>query len=285
MSGAPARPPGPDLAGGGHGLVGVADAGAFLARLVRLDPAALVRLRPAGPPAPPEAVPPTPPGVPAAPPSGPVAGAASAGRTVLWARLPWGVLAARTVAGAGRGDVTVAARELLAALAAGEDALPARRDAQWRWPLPPSTSRPVEVLPAGELWRIAEAAAGTLRDAAAHGVGGRAVGQRVLRDALLDHVAVVVTPDDPPGPPVEVAQRLVQGLVRMGFLGRPDPGVDTPVAPVAGAPLPLAVGATRGDVQVRVAGQWVSLVGPYGAVWSQKVADLAVTPLGAHPKV
>jgi hypothetical protein len=32
----------------GHGLSGVADAGAFLARLTRLDPAALVRLRPAG---------------------------------------------------------------------------------------------------------------------------------------------------------------------------------------------------------------------------------------------
>ncbi|WP_405099902.1 hypothetical protein [Micromonospora sp. NBC_01412] len=292
MSGALARPQGPDRADGGHGLVGVADAGAFLARLVRLDPAALVRLRPAGPAAPPQAVPPPPSGLPAASPSalppaspsGPVAGAASVGRTVLWARLPWGVLAARTVAGAGCGDVTVAARELLAALAGGEDALPARRDAQWRWPLPPSTSRPVEVLPAGELWRIAEAAAGTLREAAAHGVGGRAVGQRVLRDALLDHVAVVVTPDDPPGPPVEIAQRLVQGLVRMGFLGRPGPGVDTPVPPV-GTPLPFTGGTASGDVQVRVAGQWVSLVGPYGAVWSQKVADLAVTPLGAHPKV
>ncbi|MGC4815839.1 hypothetical protein ACLQ29_35565, partial [Micromonospora sp. DT228] len=87
-------------------------------------------------------------------------------------------------------------------LGAGEAALPARRDAQWRWPLPPPTSRAVETLPAGELWRTAEAAAGTLREAAAHGVAGRAVGQRALRDALLDHVAVVVTPDDPPGPPV-----------------------------------------------------------------------------------
>ncbi|WP_405105247.1 hypothetical protein OG559_17915 [Micromonospora sp. NBC_01405] len=285
MSGVPARRHGSDLAGGGHGLVGVADAGAFLARLVRLDPAALVRLRPAGPADPPEAVPSTPPGVPAAPPSvlpsAPADGTAPVGRTVLWARLPWGVLAVRTVAGAGCGDATVAARELLAALAAGEEALPPRRDAQWRWPLPPSTSRPVEVLPAGELWRIAEAAAETLREAAAHGLNGRAVGQRVLRDALLDHVAVVVTPDGPPGPPVEIAQRLVQGLLRMGFLGRPGDGAGTPV----GTPLPFAGGTARGDVQVRVAGRWVSLVGPYGAVWSQKVADLVVTPLGAQPKV
>ncbi|MER7269397.1 hypothetical protein ABT344_13980 [Micromonospora carbonacea] len=245
-------------------MTGVADAGAFLARLVRLDPAAPVRLRPAAP-------------VrlrPAAPAGGPDA---AGGRTALWARLPWGVLAVRTVAGPGCGDVTVAAGELLDTLSSGVGGLPVRRDAQWRWPLPPPASRSVELLPAGELWRIAEAAAGTLREAAAHGVAGRAVGQRVLRDALLDHVAVVVTPDDPPGAPVEIAQRLVQGLVRMGFLGRPGDGDTAAAGPGAGA--------GGGDVQVRTAGRWVGLVGPYGAVWSQKVVDLAVMPLGTHPKV
>ncbi|GAA2711670.1 hypothetical protein ACFY2R_25050 [Micromonospora olivasterospora] len=246
MSGAPAQSRRPAVGEGGHGLDGVADAGAFLARLVRLDPAALVRLRPAARPGAP-------------------------GRTAIWGRLPWGVLAVRTVAGSGCGDVTVAAAELLARLGGGADALPARRDAEWRWPLPPAASRAVEALPAGQLWRIAEAAAGTLREAAAHGVAGRAVGQRALRDALLDHVAVVVTPDDPPGPPVEVAQRLVQGLVRMGFLGRPG---DDP-----GAAAARQSGGVGGDVQVRVAGRWVGLVGPYGAVWSQKVADLAVMAL------
>ncbi|MBM0235294.1 hypothetical protein JNW91_27955, partial [Micromonospora sp. STR1_7] len=97
---------------------------------------------------------------------------------------------------------------------------------------------------------------------------GRAVGQRALRDALLDHVAVVVTPDGPPTPPVEVPQRLVQGLVRMGFLG----AADSPVADVA-----------EPAVQVRVAGRWVGLVGPYGAAWLQKATDLAVTPLATRP--
>ncbi|RLP91739.1 hypothetical protein EAD98_23040, partial [Micromonospora sp. CV4] len=110
----------------GHGLTGVADAGAFLARLVRLDPVAPVRLRPAG----------------------------AAGRVALWARLPWQVLVVRTVdGGPGDGastDVTVAAPELLAELERGGSALPARRDAQWRWPLPPARSRPVEALPAAE---------------------------------------------------------------------------------------------------------------------------------------
>jgi len=216
----------------GHGLTGTADAGAFLARLVRFDPATLVRLRP-------------------------VPGAC---RTALWARLPWGVLVVRTVPGAAPGDVTVAAGELLAELSAGGAALPVRRDDGWRWQLPPAASRAVEALPGAELRRIAEAAAGTLREAATHGVAGRAVGQRVLRDALLDHVAVVVTPDEAPRTPVEVSQRLVQALVRMGFLG-------------AGAD----------DVQVRTAGRWVGLVGPFGAAWSRTVADLALRPTVGHP--
>lgn len=65
-----------------HGLAGVPDAGAFLARLVRLDPAAPVRLKTSG------------------------------GRVALWARLPWDVLVTREVAGHGPDDVTVSAREL-----------------------------------------------------------------------------------------------------------------------------------------------------------------------------
>lgn len=221
---------------GGHGLAGVADAGAFLTRLVRLDPAAVVRLRPVG----------------------------TSGRTTLWARLPWGVLVVRTVAGPGPGDATVSAAELLTELGRDGRALPPRRDAQWRWPLPPPTTRPVESIPAGELRRIADAAAGTLRTAVEQGIAGRVVGQRVLRDALLDHVAVLVTPEFPPGEPVEVSQRLVQGVVRMGFLGAvPDAAPDS--------------------VQVRIAGRWTGLVARYGVAWSQQVADLVVRPIGSHP--
>ncbi|RIV31352.1 serine/threonine-protein kinase [Micromonospora radicis] len=229
--------PEPGVIRAGHGIEGVADAGAFLARLVRLEPAALVRLRPGGAPA----------------------------RTALWARLPWGVLAVRTVAGPGAGDATVAAGQLLAELAAGRAVLPSRRDAQWRWPLPPGASRRVETLPGGELRRLAEAAAGTLREAATHGVAGRAVGQRALRDALLDHVAVLVTADGELDRPVQVSQAAVQGLIRMGFLG----------------PAERAAGAD--EVQVRTAGRWVGLVGPYGAVWSQKATDLVVRPARHHP--
>jgi len=215
-----------------HGLTGVPDAGAFLARLTRLDPGAPVRLR------------------------------GAAGRTALWAHLPWDVLVTREVAGRGPDDATVSAAELLAVLAEGGDRLPSVRDAQWRWPLPPAASETVETVSAAELTRLAAAAAGTLREVSAGGLAGRAVGQRVVRDALLDHVALVVTRAG--GGPVEVSQRLVQAISRMGFLGP------------QGAEVP--------DTRVRVTGRWVGLSAPYGVAWLQTVSKLTVMPIGSHPK-
>jgi hypothetical protein len=215
-----------------HGLHGVPDAGAFLARLVRLDPGAPVRLRSGG-----------------------------SGRTALWARLPWDVLVTREVSGPGPGDVTVSAADLLDVLGRGAGELPARRDAQWRWPLPPSGGVAVEAVATSELTRLATAAAGTLREVTAGGLGGRAVGGRAVRDALLDHVALVVTPEG--GHPVEVPQRLVQALSRMGFLGAAD--VDGPHA------------------RVRVAGRWVGVSAPYGVAWLQPVHELTVIPIAPHP--
>lgn len=215
-----------------HGLLGVPDAGAFLARLTRLDPTAPVRMRNTG------------------------------GRVALWGRLPWEVLVTREVAGHGPDDVTVSAGELLAVLARGGDELPARRDAQWRWPLPPPGGETVESVSGVELSRLAEAAAGTLREVSAGGLSGRSVGQRAVRDALLDHVALVVTPSG--GRPVEVSQRLVQAVSRMGFLG---PGeADGP------------------HTRVRVVGGWVGLSAPYGVAWLQAVKKLTVMPIGSHPK-
>jgi hypothetical protein len=215
-----------------HGIVGVADAGAFLARLTRLDRNVPVRLRSAGE------------------------------RLALWARLPWGVLVTRQVAGPGPGDTTVSAAELLAVLAAGGEELPARRDADWRWPLPPAGATAVESVAAAELSRLAAAAAGTLREVTAGGIAGRAVGQRAVRDALLDHVALVVSPSA--GDPVAVPQRLVQAISRMGFLGPAD--VEGPGA------------------RVCVAGRWVGLSAPYGVAWLQPVKDLTLIPIGGHPK-
>lgn len=243
----------------GHGLAEVADAGAFLARLVRFDPATLVRLRATG----------------------------GSRRVELWARLPWGVLVSRTVAGSGAGspagvgptDVTVAAADLLAELGRGGTALPPRRDADWRWPLPGSDARTVETLPAAELWRIAAAAEQTLRSAARDGVAGRAVGQRALRDALLDHVPIVVTssPAAPGDRPVRVPQRLVQAVSRMGFLG----GAEAPAVVPPSGPRPVDVEGDR--VHVRVVGRWTGLVAPYGSAWLLASSQLSVKPIAPPP--
>jgi hypothetical protein len=129
--------------------------------------------------------------------------------------------------------------------------MPRRRDAQWRWPLPTGPGRVVERLPAAELRRVGEAAAQTLRAAVAGGVRGRAVGERVLRDALLDHVPIVVEADE--GTRVEVPQRLVQAVERMGFL---DDGVG----------------------EVRTAGGWVGLSGAYGVAWYRTSTVLDMRP-------
>lgn len=220
----------------GHGLASPGDAAAFLARLTRLDPAAVVRLRSR----PPE-------------------------RTALWGRLPWAPLVSRTVPGPGPGDATVSAGALLSELGRGGDRLPIRRDADWRWPLPPEHGgRVVEWIPVGEVRRVAAAAAGTLRSVGEQGVAGRAVGQRALRDALLDHVAIEVT-DVPAAADarVEVSQRLVQAVVRMGFLG--------------------AIGGPPDEtIQVRLAGRWVGLVGPFGSAWLPRADQLAVRSQ-SHP--
>jgi hypothetical protein len=247
---------------GGHGLVAVADAGAFLARLVRFEPGALVRLRAAEVP----------------------------GAVRLWGRLPWDVLVTRAVAGDSPGDVTVEARALLAALTAGSPALPPRRDERWHWALPPGGGVVVESVPAAQVRVLGAAAAQAVRSAAARGVGGRAVGERAIRDALLDHVAIVASmdaaatgsagtegagtegagTDAADASPLEtgevpargdksslqrvpVSQRLVQAVVRMGFL-RPNSSDDeTPV-------------------RVLISGGYVGLAAEYGVAWHRRIS-------------
>lgn len=190
----------------------VADAGAFLARVVRLDADAVVRLRPQGP-----------------------------GMVAMWGRLPFGVLVSRGVRGDLADDVTVGAAALLASVESAEPGLPSPRPTDWRWPLPGVPGTVVESVPADDILRVGAAAADTVRTASTEGVGGRAVGSRALRDALLDHVPIVVTTGA--GERVPVPQRLVQAVLRMGF------------APAGSA------------VQVRVAGGWVGLCASFGNSW------------------
>jgi hypothetical protein len=209
------------------GVPGLADIGPFLGRLVRLDPAALVRLRSAGP-------------------------SGQAGTVTVWGRVPWQVLVSRTVPVPERPsstvDITVPAAELLDGLAADPPRLPAARDAQWRWTLPGGAGRAVESVPVADLIRLGEAAAATLRS------GTGRVGQRMLRDALLEHVAIEVLADDVR---VEVRQSLVQAMLRMGF---------------------VTDGVQRA-VTVRTLGDWVALEADAGTAWVQNRAMFAISIL------
>jgi hypothetical protein len=211
-----------DMSASGPGSL---DAGPFLARLVRIDRAALVRLRPV-----------------------------EADRLALWARLPWGVLVTRTVPGSSA-DRTYAAADLLAGLSAGSERWPAPRDAQWHWPLPGRPVVTVEEVPAAHVRELGTAAERTVR------AGLSRAGERVVRDAVLDHVAITVTKTTPANiEHIEVPQRLVQAVVRMGFLRRL-PGDDEPT------------------IRVVRTGRFVGLAGEYGAAWYRPEADLPIQPL------
>jgi hypothetical protein len=215
------------------GLPTLADIGPFLGRLVRLDPAALVRLRTAD--------------------EGSPAGPAGDQRLTVWGRVPWQVLVCRTVPVPAAPqpsmvDVTVPAAELLDRLAADPPRLPAARDAQWRWTLPASPGRAVESVPVADLVRLGAVAAATLRS------GTGRVGQRMLRDALLDHVAIEVRADDIR---VEVRQALVQAMLRMGFVTE----------------------GVQGTITVRTLGDWVGLEANAGSAWIQNRAMFAISIL------
>jgi len=202
----------------------------FLTRLARFDPAALVRLRPAGP-----------------------------GHVAVWGSLPWGVLVTRTTEGFTAADRTVAVADLLA----GVDK-PIARDSEWRWALPPAAAVSVEILPSQVVRDVARAAAQTLREASVTGVDGKPVGSRRLRDALLDHVVITVTVDDAEsvwhGRVVEIPQRVVQAVTRMGLL-------DTAGIRPSGRDTGATSDQPRDVVEVLVAGPWIGLAAAGGTAW------------------
>jgi hypothetical protein len=206
------------------------DAREFLARLVRLDPAALVRMRPEGEGA------------------------------LAWAMLPFRVLVSWSLPTVPARDSTLRAADLLAGSDADGTAAP-RRDREWRWPLPSAPGRVVERIPTADVIRLAAAAARTVRAATTEGIGGRAVGERMLRDAVLDHVSIVVTTND--GQRAEIRQRLVQAVVRMGFLGRPGGAADSQRGP-----------AEQPGVAVRLAMGWIGLEARHGSAWYRPISPL-----------
>ena len=179
-----------------HGWRASPDAGAFLARLLRLDPRAVVRLRLRLGRA----------GHDRHPRCGPGCRSGRAGHP-------------RRSAGAGPGDAHGrGGRPAGGRCATGGAGLPPRaRRATGAGRCRRRAGGSVETVPAAELPGSPRPPPAPCATAAAEGVGGRAVGQRVVRDALLDHVAA--RRDRRAGRAVEVPQRLVQAVVRMGFLG------------------------------------------------------------------
>jgi hypothetical protein len=176
-------------------FAGPADAGdlaAFLGRMARLDPVALVRLR---------------------------AGAGGSATTV-YAWLPFGVLVSRSARiEEAPADATVGAAALLAAVeAVGADrsiALPARQDAAWRGQLPPAAGwQHLDRVPVEVVARLVRAGAATLK-----AIGGQ--GGAGLSESLLDHEALTVSGTDRT---VVLPLRVLSAAWRMGFLGDNSPG-------------------------------------------------------------
>jgi hypothetical protein len=190
----------------------------FLGRLTRLDPDALVRVREAE----------------------------------LWARVPWNVLVTRTVAGLSS-NRTVSAAAWLAHGGDDPSGLP-NLDDQWRTGLPPATGVVVETVPTRILRRVSTAAAETLRETATGGLNGRAVGARAIRDALLDHVPIVVVADAGMSE-IRVPQRLVQAVARMHFLG-----------------------SDSDLTEIIAAGPWVGISTGNGGAWWRAASALALHP-------
>jgi hypothetical protein len=160
-----------------------------------------------------------------------------------WGRLPWDVLVRVRIDDPATTDHVIDATSL-----------ERRPDSDWRVALPPlAGERVVEVVPAAVIRAAAAAAAQTLREVSSSGLQGRAVGQRVVRDALLDHV-VITGRSDADGSEFAVSQRLVQAIVRMRLL-------------------------EADNVDVLVAGPWTGLGTSLGSAWHRASSPLAVRPL------
>ncbi|MGQ0775502.1 MAG: hypothetical protein ACT4NY_13945 [Pseudonocardiales bacterium] len=159
------------------------DLGAFVARAVRLDGGAIVRLR------------------------------ARASRVAAWVVTPFDTLVTRTVAGTVLpADLTVGGRDLLAALAVVGGAVvdPGRtQDARWRCELPPEQGwHEVDQVPADVLSDLAGRGAATARD----NLGPRGTPPATL----LDQKVITVSGA---GFDVRVPLRCLLALSGMGFLG------------------------------------------------------------------
>jgi hypothetical protein len=195
------------------------DLGAFVARVVRLDQAALVRLQAGG------------------------------GTVTAWAATPFDVLATRSVHGALEpADVTVPAPSLLTALTVERaDTVDPGTGGLWHGELPPAEGwQPVDDVPAAELERLTERGLAVARENA---------GPMGPPASLLDQTVLTVSAegslagpsiDTGARPAVKVPLRCLFALSGMGFLG--DTGPDAGVVRVSATGTWLRLDARYGAV-------------------------------------
>jgi hypothetical protein len=184
------------------------DLGAFVARVVRLDQAALVRLQAGG------------------------------GTVTAWAATPFDVLATRTVHGALEpADVTVPAPSLLTSLTIERaDTVDPGSGGLWHGELPPAEGwQPVDDVPAAELERLTERGLAVARENA---------GPMGPPASLLDQTVLTVSAGARPA--VKVPLRCLFALSGMGFLG--DTGPDAGVVRVSATGTWLRLDARYGAV-------------------------------------
>ena len=168
-------------------------------------------------------------------------------------RLPFGVLAARTVALDSAGadyDTTVRYADLLAWVDGERTDPPGPRDAEWRSGTPPTDGwRRIDTVPDAEVRRLVRGGALALKDAAEReGVPG-AQPRAEVADALLDSIVLTATDGELEAP---VSLRTLSALTRLGFLPR-----DSHVA-------------------IDSAGRWIRVAATFGSVYEQR-AGLGLT--------
>jgi hypothetical protein len=169
------------------------------------------------------------------------------GRLSALVRLPFGVLASRTLDESGPDfDVTVRVDELLGWLDGERDAPPPSRDADWRGSVPPTRGwRRVEIVPDTQIRPLVRSGALTLKQAAEReGVPGASPRAEVA-DALLDSVVLTVSSGNDSA---QITLRTVSAVTRLGFLPR-----DSHVA-------------------VDVSGRWIRVAAAYGSVFAEREA-------------
>lgn len=218
----------------------LADCAAFLARLVRLDDSALVRLQASAQQVTPAAARPR------------VTSRAGRPHVMLWAAPLGVVLRLDLRAAVHPPDTTVAAVALLAAVDAAAEpidvALPAARDGDWRRTLPPAQDWvPLDEVPADVVRRLADTAARVVREAADPETAG---------EALLDQQTLLVSAGEYE---VSVPVRVVTALARMGFLGSEGSDLPADVVRIGCTPTWLRAAARHGTVYLRRGGDGLSL--------------------------